>query len=317
MAKTYIIGHQKPDTDSVVAALALEYLYNQDPGYGYQNPTAVIADPLNPETKYLFDKFNLQAPPLISAAEIKPEDKVVLVDHNEPAQRLPGLNQEQIVEIVDHHKANLNFSQPIFLTFKTWGSSSSIVYYMMKRYSSQPIQPDKSLASLMLAAVLSDTVGFKSATTTDQDKNLATQLATIAGITDLDAFALEIFKAKSNLDDLSDQELVKNDYKQYDFSQSVLIGQLETVEQQKLLTERKDGLLQAMNQIKQEEGVDLIFLAVTDVLQANTKLLISNQAGGQLAEKAFGGQTQAGVLDIGPKLSRKKEIAPAIERALT
>ena len=317
MPTTYIIGHQKPDTDSVVSALALQYLYQQKKCFGYQQPQAVIADPLNPETSYLFDKFQIEAPPQISAADIQTDDQVVLVDHNEQSQRLPGLNQDQIAEIVDHHKPNLNFSRPIFLNFKVWGSTTTIVYFMMKQFAQEAVVPGKKLAGLMLAAILSDTVGFKSGTTTDKDKEYGQELAKIAGISDIDQFALEIFKAKSNLGDLTDVELVKNDYKQYDFAQSVLIGQIETVEQEQILNDRKQGLLAAMEQVKQEEGVNLIFLAVTDMLQVNTKLLLADDASRQTAEQAFGGQTQDGVLDIGPKMSRKKEIAPVIEQTLS
>jgi manganese-dependent inorganic pyrophosphatase len=297
--------------------LALEYLYQHLDSFGYDNPQAVVVDPLNPETTYLFNKFGLEHSPQITADDIQSQDKVVLVDHNEESQRLPGLNPEQIVEIIDHHKPNLNFNEPLFLTFKTWGSSASIVYFLMKRAGQKPVKPSKKMAGLMLAAILSDTVGFKSATATDIDQELAQELAEIAGIDDLDAFALEIFKAKSNLDGLSAQELVRNDYKHYQFEQKVAIGQVETVEQEQILTNKKEELLQAMQEVKQADQVDHIFLAITDVLQVNTKLLITDETSAQVAEAAFGSQVTDGVLDIGPKLSRKKQIAPAIETALS
>jgi len=316
MAKTYIIGHQKPDTDSVVAAMALEYLYSQAECFGYENPQAVLINEPNPETTFLLNKFGVEAPPVITADQITAEDKIVLVDHNEESQRLPGINPDQIVEIIDHHKANLNLNKPIFMTFKAWGCSATIVYYMMKRYAETPVTPDKKLASLMLAAVLSDTVGFKSATTTDKDLQLGKELAKLAEIDDIDAFAFEIFKAKSDVSQLSDMELVKNDYKKYEFAESVLIGQLETVEQEAVLTQRKDGILQAMKEVQAAEGVDHIFIAVTDVLKVNTKLLVVTPESQAVAEKAFAVEAQNGVLDIGPKMSRKKEIAPAIEAAL-
>jgi manganese-dependent inorganic pyrophosphatase len=313
MAKTYVIGHTKPDTDSVVAAMALQYLYQQKDCFGRGNAEAVIADPLNPETTFLFEKFGVTSPRKIAASDLMADDQVVLVDHNEESQRLPGLNPEQIVEIIDHHKANLNFSQPIFLTFKTWGSSNTIVYFMMKK---NEVKPDKNLASLMLAAILSDTVGFKSSTTTPKDKELGLELAEIAGITDLDAFALEIFKAKSNVSALSDEEIVRNDYKVFDFGQKVFIDQIETVEQDVLVSNKKQDLLTAMQQVKAQEQVDLLFVAITDILQVNTKLLILGEAEAKVAVQAFGGEVVANTLDIGPKMSRKKEIAPAIEKAL-
>lgn len=312
--KTYVIGHLKPDTDSVVAAMALADLY-QNIDHGYQNVAAAITENINPETSFLMNKFGLQAPRVITAAELANDDQVILVDHNEESQRLIALNPNQIVEIVDHHKANLNFEEPINLTFKVWGSSNTIVAFMMKQATYSPSQ---KLAALMLAAILSDTVGFKSPTCTDQDREMAQWLAELAQITDLENFTLEIFKAKSDVSKLSAEEIVKNDYKIFDFAgKKVMIDQLETVEQDKVVAERKDELLKAMAQVKTELQADLIFVAITDILKVNTKLLILNQDAAAVAVKAFGGEVKEQVLDIGSKLSRKKEIAPPIERALS
>ena len=310
---TYIIGQTKPDTDAVVAAMALEYLYKHEECFCHPDAEAVIADPLNPETSYLFEKFGVKSPRHISASDIKSEDKIVLVDHNEASQRLDGIAENQIVEVLDHHKVNLNLSQPIFMTFKAWGSSSTIVYYLMQQ---QNLTPDKTLASLMLAAILSDTVGYKSATTTQKDKDLGAELAEIAGITDVDAFTLEIFKAKSNVADLTDEQIVKNDYKIFEFGKKTMIDQLETVEQAKILATKKADLLKAMQAVKTELGVELLFVAITDILNVNTKVLILGDEEAAVAQAAFGGTVTDSVLDIGPKMSRKKEIAPSIEKAL-
>lgn len=275
MPTTYIIGHRKPDTDSVVSAMALAYLYEQEACFGYDQPQAVIVDPLNPETNYLFERFAVEAPPQITAADLRDKDQVVLVDHNEVDQNLAGLDQEQIVEIIDHHKINLNLGRPIFATFKTWGATATIVYHLMKQVD---VKPGQKLAALMLAAILSDTVGFKSATTTDKDKKVGQKLAKIAQTDDLQEFASDIFKAKSNLTDLTPVEIVQNDYKIYNFAQKTFINQLETVEQKEILTTKKDQLLAAMTTVKAEQAVDLLFVAVTDVLQENTKLLLAGEA---------------------------------------
>ena len=313
MPTTYIIGHRKPDVDSVVSAMALAYLYSQKNCFGYQKTQAAIVDPLNPETKYLFEKFEIAVPLLITADDINANDQVILVDHNEISQRLEGLNEAQIVEIVDHHKANLNFNTPIFLNFKPWGSTVSIIYFWMNKYD---VVPDKKLATLMLAAILSDTVGLKSATTTKQDIEFSQKLANIAEINDVNALTLEIFKAKSNIATLSNEEIVQNDYKIYEFNQKTFIGQLETVEQASLIADKKEQLLTAMNNVKKQQGVELLFVAVTDVLNVNTKLLLAGEKEAMIAQKAFGGTATDYVLDIGPKMSRKKEIAPVIEAVL-
>ena len=312
--KTYIIGHLKPDTDAVVSAMALAEFYQQTPGFARPAATAVISDPVNNETAFLLEKFGLAAPPVIKASDIDPQDQIVLVDHNELDQRLDGMNQEQIVEIVDHHKVNLSLGQAIFLTFKPWGSSSTIVYHLMKKYQ---FRPNPQLAGLMLSAILSDTVGFKSSTCTQQDIETAKELADIAAVSDLSALTLEIFKAKSDLGQMTCEEMVKNDYKIFEFSgKKVLIDQLETVEQAKIISEKKACLLEAMAKVKSDLQVDLIFVVVSDILASNSKILLLSPVEQKLAELAFAETATDQIIDIGPKLSRKKDIAPALEKAI-
>lgn len=307
---TYIIGHKKPDLDAVVSAIATAEFRKQRGDKG--NPIAVIADPINPETTFVFTKFGATPPKQITAADITPEDKIVLVDHNELDQRLNNLPQDQVVGIVDHHKFNINFNHAIKITAMPLGSCTTIVYTKLKQYG---LNIDPALAKLMLCAVLSDTVGLKSGTTTDKDKQAVADLAKMAGITDIDNLTLEIFKAKSNLSSLTPEQIVKNDYKIFEFTQKTFIGQIETVEQEIFLN-RKAELITAMQSVKQAEGVGLIFLAVSDILKVNTKLLLLGTEEASVAEKAFGGKAVDNVLDIGAKLSRKKDFAPPIETAL-
>jgi len=308
--KTYLIGHIKPDLDSVVAALVFAK-YCQT--FGHPNLTPAMIDDPNPETTFIFSKFNLNLPTKITLADITPEDKVILVDHNEADQRLPGLNPDQIVAIFDHHKANLNLTNPIEISILPFGSSCTVAFQLMSEIK---LDIDQDTARLMLCAILSDTVGLKSATTTDVDRGAVTALSQIAGITDIAALTLEIFKAKSNISSLTPEQIVTNDYKVFDFKEKVLIAQIETVDQETLLSTRKVELLQALSQVKAQQGVSLIFLAVSDILKVNTKLLLVGDREVELAQKAFNSTAADGVLDIGPKLSRKKEIAPAIEIAL-
>jgi manganese-dependent inorganic pyrophosphatase len=309
--KTYIIGHQKPDLDSVVAAMSIaEYLKF----LGVQTVQPAIIDNINEETRFVFDKFQVPPPELITLDSITPEDKIVLVDHNEADQRLVGLNQDQIISIFDHHKVNINFSSPISVCILPYGSSNTVIWELMKNKN---ITIDPKLASLMLSAVLSDTVGLKSSTTTETDKLAVADLHKISGVLSIENLTLEIFTAKSNIAALTDEQIVLNDYKIYDFGgKKVLIGQTETVEQSEIILVKKDKLLIAMEQIKKREGMDLIFLALTDILKVNTKLLILGDAEKTVAEKAFNATTSANILDIGPRMSRKKDIAPQIENIL-
>src|SRR5687767_15117551 len=308
--KHYILGHAKPDVDATVAAISLTQYFHQ---IGDQTATAVIADPINPETEFVFKKFNQETPPLLISNQILEEDRIVLVDHNEEEQRLEGINPDQITGIVDHHKANINFGHPTTIDIKPWGSTNTIIYF---KFKNKNLSIDQKLASLMLCAILSDTVGLKSSTVTEKDKQAVVDLSKLAGITDIDALTLEIFKAKSNISSLSPEEIVRNDFKVFDFSKKTFIGQLETVEQNEVLSTRKDELIKAMAEVKKQENVELLFLAITDILKVNTKILILDEEEKEVAQKAFHGQVSDNIIDIGAKLSRKKDIAPPIEEAL-
>lgn len=308
---TFVIGHKKPDLDAVVAAIATAQFRTQRGDK--DNPIAVIADPINPETEFVFGKFGITPPKLITVVDIKPEDRIVLVDHNEIDQRLDNLPQDQIIGIVDHHKFNVNFNHAIKITAQPLGSCTTIVYAKFKQYQ---LNIDPALAKLMLCAVLSDTVGLKSGTTTDKDRYAVTDLAKATGTTDIDALTLEIFKAKSNISSLTPEQIVKNDYKIFEFAKKTFIGQVETVEQDAVIDQRKTELITAMRSVKTAEGVALIFLAVSDILKVNTKLILPGDEEITVAEKAFGGKAIENILDIGAKLSRKKDFAPPIETAL-
>lgn len=313
MTKTYIIGHQKPDTDAVVATLALKHLATQANYWAYSNPIACITHPLNPETAYLFKKFDQAPLQLIKESDIKPQDKVALVDHNEEAQRLEGLNPDQIIDVIDHHKVNLNLSNPIYSTFKPWGSTNTIIKWLMDKHS---VNIPKKLASLMLCAILSDTTGFKSSTTTNIDKQAAKDLAKIANL-DIDKLTLELLKAKSNLEGLSSDQVVSKDYKVYNFNdKKVFVGQVETVEQRNVINNKKSQLLSSLKSLKTKEKYHFAFLALSDILKLNTKLLFTSQKEGEFLSKVFGQKSKDNLIDIGEKLSRKKDIVPLIERGL-
>lgn len=309
--KIYTIGHKKPDLDSVVAAISFASLQSK---LQNREVTPAITEEINEETKFVLNKFNFTVPTILTSAQITPEDQIVLVDHNEADQRLDGLNPDQIVALYDHHKVNLNLGHPIEIQVYPVGSSNTIAWMLFKK---QGIAIDQTIAPLMLSAILSDTVGLKSSTTTNTDREAVQDLLSLSGITDIDSLTLEIFKAKSNISALSDEQVVLNDYKIFDFSgKKVLIGQTETVEQDVLLNTRKAGLLAALSKIKAEQQVDLIYLALTDILKVNTKMLVIGEPEKTVIEKSFAVQVIDNIADIGPKMSRKKDINPVIEQTL-
>lgn len=311
----YIIGHKKPDVDSVVSAVSLKYLFDKKPCFSQEESRAVLTDPANRETEFVFDKFNTKIPKVLSSDEVESKDNFVLVDHNEESQRLNGVEDSQITDIFDHHKLSLNLNKPIFVTTKPWGSTTTIVWYLMQLNN---VEPDKNLAGLMICAILSDTVGLKSATTTKKDKKAIEELNEIAGINDLKDLTFNIFKAKSSIKGLSNKELVKKDYKIYDFKkQKVFINQIETVEQDKVL-EKSEELIKTIRSIKKEMNLDKAYVLVTDILKVNSKV-ITLEEDQDVIEKAFpkAEKLSAGIYDIGPKMSRKKEVAPVIEKVLS
>ncbi len=311
----YIIGHKKPDVDSVVSALSLKYLFDNKPCFSKEESRAVLADPANRETEFVFDKFNTKIPKVLNSDEVENNDNFVLVDHNEESQRLNGVEDNQITDIFDHHKLSLNLNKTISVTTKPWGSTTTIVWYLMQLHN---VDPDKNLAGLMICAILSDTVGLKSATTTEKDKKAVEKLNKIVQIDDLKDLTFNIFKAKSSIKGLSNEELVKKDYKVYDFAgQKVFINQIETVEQDKVL-KKSEELIKTIYSVKKEMNLDKAYVLVTDILKVNSKI-IALENDQQVIESAFpkAEKLAAGIFDIGPKMSRKKEVAPVIEKVLS
>ncbi len=315
--KTYLISHQKPDLDSIVATLAFaEYLSTpkgKDPAFG--KVTLVRCDPINNETDYILKKVKAAPPALINKTKIKPKDQIILLDHNEESQRMKGLKADQIIAIIDHHMVKITLPKPIRIDIRPWGSTSTIIYDYFEKISTLPTA---KTAKLILCAILSDTVGLKSPTTTNQDKRTLQKIAHKLGISQkqIQKLTLEIFKAKSNISNLTPLQIIKNDSKIFDFAQKTFIGQTETVEQEKVL-KLKPKLLKAMEEVKRQEKVDLICLTVSDILKENTKLIYLSEKEKKVLEKAFGGRGEANVLDIGKRLSRKKQIAPPIEKTLS
>jgi manganese-dependent inorganic pyrophosphatase len=310
----YIIGHKTPDVDSAVAAVSLSHLCDQLECMGNQNNKPALADQANKETKYVFDQFKKDIPEVLSADQVNEKDQFILVDHNEESQQSSAVKKNRIIEIYDHHKVNISLQKPIFITTKPWGSTNTIIWWLMDQFD---IKPEKKIAGLMIAAILSDTVGLKSATTTKQDKKAVESLNKIALIKDLENFIFQIFKAKSDITGLSAKQILTKDYKIYNFgNKKVFINQIETVEQDKII-DQKDQILKELKQFKKDESIDQGYCLVTDILKINTKVITTEEEE-QTLQKAFpkAASTQSGVWNIGAKMSRKKEVSPQLEQAI-
>lgn len=310
--KIFVVGHKSPDLDS--AASAFEYAEFLTKSKRYENADVVPArvGDINTETKFVFEKFGAQIPEELNNFEIGKMDRVVLVDHNEETQRAKTVPNDQILEIVDHHKVKVDFPTPVRIDIRPLGCTSTMIYALFK---SHEIEPSKETDSLMLASILSDTQGLKSSTTTGVDATAAHALAKKLGI-DEKELTFEIFKAKSDLTGLKPLEIARRDFKVFDFGGTpVFINQVEVVEPKKVLA-MKDELIDALEKAKSQEQAKLGFLVVTDILNVNSKIIFSTDKERGVLEDAFDAKFEDHIADVGAKMSRKKDIAPAIEKVL-
>ncbi len=233
--------------------------------------------------------------------------RVLLVDHAERGQSVPGIEQAQIVEILDHHHiGNIETSIPIPATFDPVGSTATLI---LERYKASGLKPKESTAKMLLAAVLSDTVIFNSPTTTERDREVARYLE---GLLDLDAeeFGMEMFEASSDVSGLSAEEVVGRDAKEYatNSGEKMSISQVETVGIG--LLERKGELLDALEELREKNDYLFSALMITDIIEGGTELLCVGECAP--VERAFDSRAKEGVIDLPGVMSRKKQVAPKL-----
>ena len=243
---------------------------------------------------------------------VSPEPRrVVLVDHAEQAQSVPGVEHAEIVEILDHHHiGSIETRVPVKATFDPVGSTATLV---IERFRQNGMEPSHPTAVMLLGAILSDTVILNSPTTTERDHSVIEYLERIIALDALE-FGREMFAATSDVSDVAAEELVLRDAKEYEVSggQTICIAQVEVVGRR--LLERKAELLEAMRQVRDARRYPLFALMITDVLSKGTDLLAS----GDLAqlERALGVHAKEGVIQLPGVMSRKKQLAPKLLAAL-
>jgi manganese-dependent inorganic pyrophosphatase len=239
---------------------------------------------------------------------VNPEPRrVLLVDHAEIGQSVPGVEQAQVVEILDHHHiGNIETRIPIPATFDPVGSTATLI---LERYKANGLRPEESTAKMLLAAVLSDTVILNSPTTTERDHEVVRYLEGLLGL-DAEEFGMEMFEASSDVSGLSAEEIINRDQKEYGLGEmgAMSISQIETVGTG--LLERKDELLDALERLRQRNGYLFAALMVTDIMGQGTELLCVGDC--DPVERAFDRQARDNVIDLPGVMSRKKQVAPRL-----
>ena len=235
--------------------------------------------------------------------------KVVLVDHNELGQAVAGLEQAEIIGIIDHHRlADVQTGNPVYMRNEPVGSTTSIIASM---YQEHGLMPSPKLAGLMASAIISDTVMFKSPTCTPHDKILAERLARHAGI-DCEELGKAMF-SRGVSPDMPVDDLLKYDIKEFHLtSHSLAISQITTVDSTPFL-EKKDDLIASMEKLRKEKQYDIVIMMITNVLKEGTELLFAGDS--EIIRNAFTPEDLRGNHVFLPQvLSRKKQIVPALSQ---
>ncbi len=299
MDKKMIFGHKNPDTDSICSALVYADLKTQ---LG-DNVKPVRLGELNKETEYVLDYLDVKAPELITKV---PEDVkgVILVDHNEFQQSVDNIRDVKILEVIDHHRiSNFETNDPLYFRVEPVGCTSTILY---KMYQENDKEISKTIATLMLSAIISDSLLFKSPTCTKEDVKAAKELGEIAEI-NVEEYGLAMLEAGTALDDKTAVELLTMDAKEFSFGESdVIIAQVNAIDTGTVF-ERREELEAEINKIIKEKELDLFLLVVTDIINSNSDVLAIGKAT-QNVEEAFKVKLAANRALLEGVVSRKKQI---------
>lgn len=304
MNTLFVFGHKSPDTDSICSSIVMAELQNKlgNPAKHYR-----LGD-INKETKFALDYFKIAEPELLSS--VSEGDNIVLVDHNEFVQSVDGIEKASIQMVVDHHRIN-NFctSEPLTYIAKPVGCTSTILYQL---YNENNIEIAPEIAGLMLSAIISDTLLFKSPTCTQLDKSTAEELAKIANV-DINTYGLDLLKAGTDLSEFTALELINLDSKEFSINDSKMqISQVNTVSIEDVL-KNKDSLEKEMNTIISEKSLDLIMFIITDILECNSKAIVLGKKA-NLVEKSYGITLENNIAYLEGVVSRKKQVVPVLTK---
>ncbi len=302
MTTIQVIWHKNPDTDATFSAMiAADFLSKK-----WYDARAYIQGELNNETKYLMKTYNIQTPEIKTI--LNPNQEVCLVDHNEASQAPDNLDELKVSWLIDHHKIQFSSDVPLTIRMEPLCSTASILY---KLYREHDFDISPEIATMMLACIMSDSLLWKSPTTTPEDQEIVQELQKIANIDTLEAFAMPMFDAKSDLWDMDILDVIQYDYKVFDmWGKKVGIGTLETTNPDYSMG-RKDEILTGLWELKKLQNLDFIMLSVVDILGEENITLILEEDAPHL-ENTFDTKVEDNQANLGKRLSRKKQIVPEL-----
>ncbi|QTC40297.1 manganese-dependent inorganic pyrophosphatase [Bacillus sp. V3] len=307
MSKTLIFGHKNPDTDTITSALVYADLKSK---IGMDVEPVRLGE-VNGETQYALDYFKVDAPRLVETVANE-TDTVILVDHNERQQSASDIEDVRVLEVIDHHRiANFETADPLYYRAEPVGCTATI---LNKIYKEKGVEVTKQMAGLMLSAIISDSLLFKSPTCTDEDVAAANELAEIAGV-DSQEYGLEMLKAGADMSSKSIAELVTLDAKEFSMGTSkVEVAQVNVVDTNDVLG-RQAELEAAMETLIKEKGLDLFLLVVTDILENDSTALALGSKQAEV-EEAFNVKLENNTAVLKGVVSRKKQIVPVLTDAI-
>jgi manganese-dependent inorganic pyrophosphatase len=300
----YVFGHKNPDSDSIVGAISLSYLKNQVSDEEY---IPARQGEISAETEFILNQFGGKLPVLKTSVA---GEKVFIVDSTDKIHFQDDIDEATILGIADHHKlGDLITDTPLEAWIRPIGCSNTVIYEMYRAYG---VDVPKDIAGMMMMAILSDTVIFKSPTCTKVDTKAVKELAKIAGIEDYKQLAMEMFIVKSAVDGASARNLNTRDYKEFDMNGTkVGVGQLEMVDIS-VLKPRENELLEDMQKMKEEGGLHTVLILLTDIMKEGSQLLVVSDDESKI-EAAFNIKLQDHKVWLPGVLSRKKQVIPFVQ----
>lgn len=301
LKETLVFGHKNPDTDTIMSAMVMANLENK---LG-NNAKAVRLGNVNKETEYVFKFLGIEQPEFID--DIEDGQDIILVDHNEATQSVNNLSNANVKKIVDHHAINFTTSNPVYYRAEPVGCTSTVLY---KMYKENDVEISKDIATMMLSAIISDTLLFKSPTCTQEDKVIAEKLAKIAGV-DAEIYGTDLLKAGTDLSEYTPAEIINIDSKLFEKDgKRFKIAQINTADLDSIFKD-KVYFEAAINDEIKKDNLDLYMFAATDIINSNSKIIsLGNDSA--VVEKAYGVTLDNNTALLENVVSRKKQMLPGI-----